>query len=170
MNKAVLIALVLVLAIFLLLSWKGGRITQAVPPNERPTYKTELDGLLSMGLKFAKQELATRGEFHPFGGTIDSSGKIALRAALAIGNQSVDLLSQAFQHQAQAGEIRASGIFSDVTAAYDHNKFKNAIEANLEHRDGEGMRIYLPYEKGSDGTFHFGDLQGVQDTKRIFAR
>lgn len=118
-------------------SWRDGATQQS---------QDDLDGLLNVTLPFARQMLAKRGEFYPFGAAVTVDGETRLLADApgqrehpASGDVRASLLD-AMRRERE--EFRAIAVCSDVRLPDS-----DAIRVDLEHREGHAMAVLLPYKK-----------------------
>ncbi|MEA2538457.1 MAG: hypothetical protein QOF11_2691 [Chloroflexota bacterium] len=121
--------------------------------SQRPPERDELDALLDPLLKFAQEMLRKKGEFFPFGGTINNEGQVGLSAAETgdgrpASQEVIELLVSGMQAQATAGQIRAAAICYDSRFTPEGGKKTDAIAVSLEHRDGDAALVMQPYSKG----------------------
>ena len=113
----------------------------------------DLDELLTSLLPFAREMLAKRGEFFPFGACMKSDGTIEMVAAQTDSDQPpsqqlIDLIAETLRAKASAGEIRAAGICYDVRIRPSGASAPmDAICASLDHSVAEAVDVFLPYEK-----------------------
>lgn len=106
--------------------------------------RSDLDRLLTTVLPFAEEMLARHGEFYPYGAAITSTGDEQLFAA-DVGddqepNPSAILTSLVSGMSAEAAELRAAAVVSDVTSARS-----DAIMVHLEHSDSMAITVLVPY-------------------------
>jgi len=73
------------------------------------------------------------------------------------------------RRQASAGEIRAAAICYDVRIRTASGSMADAIAVSLEHRDGEPVDVFVPYEKRRFGGPRFGELTANAGTRRVFS-
>ena len=106
----------------------------------------DLDGLLDAALPFAQDMLAEHGEFFPYAMSLSTDGEEAIVAGdPGTGERpaSTDVLSVLVSGlRAQRERLRALVILSDVRL-----DGADAIRAELEHREGQAMAIFLPYKR-----------------------
>jgi hypothetical protein len=107
----------------------------------------DLDALLELTLPFAQQQLAQHGEFFPFAAAVSADGSPRLLSAdpAAVGDRpaSMDVLNHLLGGLLeQAGDLRAAALVADVRVADS-----DAVRVELEHRDGQAIRVLLPYKK-----------------------
>ena len=119
----------------------------------------DLNALFNEALGFAEHMLLTHGEFHPFGVSMDSDGKIA-QVAGSLGTEHpsasdlADLLQSGFASSANIGSIRAAAVCLDVyTVPPGREQKQDAICARLAHVSGETIEIYVPYARDAHGCF-----------------
>jgi hypothetical protein len=141
---------------------------------ERPPERAELDLFLDPLLDFAQDMLRRRGEFYPFGATIDADGQMALTAA-DTGDERpesqdvIDLLAGGMRAQAETGAIRASAICYDIRYRPEGGEVTDAIAVSLEHRAGDRALVVQPYSKGRFTGWKFGQLVALQPPEpRVF--
>jgi hypothetical protein len=136
----------------------------------------DLDRLLNTMLPFAQQMLAKHGEFFPFGSSMTAEGEISINAAdtgdeQPPSQQLIDLLTKAYQKQAEARQLRAAGICYDARVVPPGETEKSdAVCACLEHQSGEAADVYVPYRKGCFGRIRYGKLFGAQRTPQFFVQ
>ena len=134
----------------------------------------DLDALLNFLLSFARQMVSKHGEFHPFGASMNDQGQISAFAAdtgseFPESTEVIELLEGSFRQLARKGEIRASGICLDVRiSAPEATKMVDAIQAKLEHKNGEAANVILPYRRGFLGRTKYGQISASQGTPQIF--
>jgi hypothetical protein len=120
-------------------SWRDTASVQA---------QEDLDRLLNVALGFARQQLATHGEFFPYAAAIDAEGQAEMVAAgphpdnehprsTAVIESCIAALASQRDH------IRASAMVSDVNLIDG----SDAIRVELEHAEGQALTILLPYAK-----------------------
>jgi hypothetical protein len=115
------------------------------------TPKVECEVLIKEVLAFAERMLRDHGEFHPFGGTIERDGAIALvggrtderfpRAADVI-----QVLTDGFRREAATGDIRAAALVVNVsTQPPNQSNRMDAIRIAFDHRDNYAVCVFFPY-------------------------
>ena len=138
--------------------------------------RADLDALLNALLPFAQEALSKHGEFYPFGASMNHAGEISASMAYdgdehPSSQDVIALLRDAFRHLVAGSEIRAAGICYDVRVAPPGSEKKtDAIQAELEHQDGEALDVFLPYRKGFLGRLKYGDLFAGKGELTIFDR
>jgi hypothetical protein len=129
-----------------------------------PVAHPNLDMLLDHLLNLAKTHLAARGAFFPFGAVVRGTDKLEMFAAYTgeehpAPQELIKLMIGGFHAEAKAGNIAASGLCVDVRTVPPGSTSKtDAICAWLEHRNGEAVDVYLPYQKNAKGDFEYGQL------------
>ena len=119
-------------------SWRATATEQA---------QDDLDRLLELTLPFAQQQLAQHGEFFPFAAAVSADGSPRLLSAdpAVVGQRpaSMDVLEHLLGGlRDQAGGLRAVALVADVRV-----EDSDAVRVELEHRDGQAIRVLLPYKK-----------------------
>jgi hypothetical protein len=90
--------------------------------------------------------------FFPFGAAVRTAGEVTAHATYD-GNETppseevIASLVQAFQGEARAGKIRATGICYDGRIMQDGKK-ADAVILSLEHVSGNASKTCVPYTKG----------------------
>jgi hypothetical protein len=134
----------------------------------------DYDALLNARLPFAQQMLAKHDAFFPFGGYIESGGKVGHTSGWTGDEQPtpqelIDLMVRGLRSQAGRGEIRASAVCVDVrTVPPGQTQKTDAILVSMEHSEGEPVDAYLPYRKTTEGQYEYGELFLVRGQPRIF--
>jgi hypothetical protein len=101
----------------------------------------DLDGLLNLTLRFAKQMLEKRGEFYPFGAAMSTGGESRLlgggprRDTTAA---ALPVLVDGLRHD--RADFRAVAICS-----YVRLPGSDAVRVYLEHKEGEAVHFVVPY-------------------------
>jgi hypothetical protein len=135
----------------------------------------DLDALLNVLLPFAQEMLAKRGEFLPFGASMSQDGEIAMAAASLSDPQTPEQLLRTLEDglrtRASASEIRAAGVCADVRIRHpDTDQVSDAIQARLEHAEGEAVDVLLPYRKKLFGRLTYGEPFAEPGSGTIFRR
>ncbi|MEO8033548.1 MAG: hypothetical protein ABI837_03900 [Acidobacteriota bacterium] len=121
----------------------------ALSPESTP----ELEHLLNALLEFARLMLDEQGEFFPFGAALKEDGLIHsvpvdLAKERPTTHEVLDTLIAAFKEHAQDDAVRAIGICTDAHILMpDGIRESDAISVQLEHRRGESLVVFLPYQK-----------------------
>jgi hypothetical protein len=140
----------------------------------RPPEREDLDAILDVLLRFAREQIHKRGELGPIGAVMATSGEVQLLAvdtgaAQRPSTEHIDFLRATMRRRAAAGEIKAAGIGFDATVA-GPDRGTDAIVVTLEHRAGECVNVTMPYERGSIGGATFGDLIAGPGERSIFVQ
>ncbi|HLY99183.1 MAG TPA: hypothetical protein VKT33_08985 [Candidatus Angelobacter sp.] len=135
----------------------------------------DLDELLNALVPFAQKMLQERGEFYPFGASMQSDGTISLVSANADGSEFpkstdlIELMEMCLQKEAKSGKIKASGICMDVRVIEPGKSDKtDAIRVDLEHKEGQVVSVFLPYEKGPAQKVTYGKIFASSAKQKIF--
>jgi hypothetical protein len=134
----------------------------------------DLNLLMNELLPFAKQMLATHGEFFPFGGYVDVRGRIT-HVGGSTGEEQppsqavIDVINGVLRERAERGEIRASGICVDVlTIPPGEAQKRDAVSVRLEHVNGESVIVFLPYRAAPAGGYEYGELFAIRGGHDVF--
>jgi len=109
----------------------------------------------------------------PFGAAVDSAGNRRTFAAEAppdatgevSGPELISILVDGLRKQ--RAELRAAGIAFDVRLPQEG---RDAITVDLEHREGQSMRVLLPYAKKRLGRgVEFFDLRAEASVPRVWS-
>jgi hypothetical protein len=136
--------------------------------------RADLNELLPVLFDFAQLMLSKEGEFLPFAASMTPDGKIQSVGGYTgdehpPSQELIDLLTMAFQRDAAAGKLRATGICMDVrTIAPGETQKTDAICARLEHSDGEAVEVFLPYRKTFLGKIKYGTIFATAGAPVIF--
>ncbi len=134
----------------------------------------EIDALLNLLLPLAKQMLANSGAFFPMAAGLGVDGMpTMIPVPPSDGDPVIDKvisgLMEASQAKAAAGQITAAALCLDAWVALpDSGDKSDAIELRLEHKDGDAVRIFLPYHLGDAGEPVYGELFAVAWSGGIF--
>jgi hypothetical protein len=115
--------------------------------------KNEAEFLLNETLPFAKKMLSKYGEFHPFGGYINSEGNVAHIGGIIEnepdypkGSDLNKVIFDSLREKALTGKCSAGIIILNVEIIHPESKLKtNAIQANVDHKDDYSAEIFYPY-------------------------
>jgi len=125
-----------------------------------------LDELLNFCVGFAKEMLAKRGEFHPFGASLRRDGQVSAAGGYA-GEKSTSqevyqTLHSGLSADFEKGDIVAAAIAADVTIPAEFSPaFSDGIRVHLEC-SGYSRYIYIPYRIQRQGMI--GRVLGRQST------
>jgi hypothetical protein len=138
--------------------------------------KKQLETLFNAVRPVAAEMLARQGEFHPFGASLDSGGKLGSVAAVSADDhpKSAQLLAQlkaSFRGAAGANKIVASALAYNIRVAPPGQTEKtDAIAIDLDHRDGVSLTMICPYQLGPDRQPVFGALLVQEGNHEIFRK
>jgi hypothetical protein len=123
---------------------------------------TYLDNLLNVLLPFAKQQLEKSNSFYPYAAQVENGQVIMVNVHLGEeypdSNLLIDQLDAIFSEAAESGKIQAAGICLDATISDVDRDKTDAIQIDLEHKNGESLRIYVPYVRKADWEIVYGEL------------
>jgi hypothetical protein len=122
----------------------------------------QLEEVLNALIPFAQSQLEAKGSFPPFAGGLDVEGEVEFLlpggAEEADSGDILGILRQGLQSGALEGTYRATGVCLDVTARRDETSEPiDAILVQLES-EGESLAAYVPYLRGEDGRYVFGEV------------
>jgi hypothetical protein len=130
-----------------------------------------MDALLNAALPFAKQQLTKRGEFFPYGVAMARDGQIGLVAGYTgterpPSTEVLDILYEGLRSKAE--ENRGAAVVADVRLRGEDT---DAIQVEVEHRDGIALKIFLPYRKKRfGGGLETGQMRAEGGERRIWPR
>jgi len=116
----------------------------------------DLQSLVDSLLPIAQSLLRNQGDFHPFGATMDSDGRIQWIAAdsgaeFPEAQTLIEMMTELIKKKACALEIRSAAICYDcLTVPPGDNVKTDVIGFNLERYSGESISIFVPYLKVDD--------------------
>lgn len=110
-----------------------------------PEAQADMDGLLEPALGFAQQQLEKRREFFPFAVVVDRTGEQRMVAAATEderpeSGEVIRLLTAGLIHD--RSELRAAAVVADVRLP---ELGTDAIRLTIEHAEGLGLEILVPY-------------------------
>ena len=148
-------------------SWRDDTSQQA---------QDELDDLLDVSLRAARQRLDDVGEFYPFAVTIAEVGRVGvLTPQVQTGPRAVADVAEVFELcwttlRGEADTARAGAVVTNVGGPDG-----DAIAVALEHREGPAIEVFLPYVaqgrtngKKPPQRHRFGELQAAPGQSRIW--
>jgi hypothetical protein len=119
----------------------------------------DLDGLVEPVWDFAEHELIARGQFFPFAFVVSEDGEQNMAAA-DFGDDKpdsvevIEVLTAGLRERRD--EVRATAVVADVQLP---DLGTDAIRLILEHREGAGLEILIPYRvQGMPRQVAFGEL------------
>lgn len=113
--------------------------------------KAEAEHLLSELFGFAEKMLTQYGEFHPFGGYLDMTGRLVHvglddeDAQKKAAKEELTLLKDALRSIAKRSGGRAFGYAVDVVVPSAGGEKKDAIQFFLEHKKGYCAEVFFVY-------------------------
>ena len=138
------------------------------------TPQTDCQALINAILPFAEKMLVEKGEFLPYGGALQSDGKIAIIGAQDFGaglqtSELVGLLKQALKKGAAFGQYNATALVQDaqVTAPSSGEKH-DVISIACDHRNNVSINILFPYQV-ENGIVTIGKSITQQTRNDVFA-
>jgi hypothetical protein len=146
----------------------------AAAPLDEAAQKKQLESLFNAVRPVAAEMVARKGEFHPFGASMDPDGKLGNVAALATDDhpKSAQLLAQlkaSFRSAAKSNKIVASALVYDIRVTPPGKQDKtDAIAIDLDHRDGVSLTMICPYRIDADHQLIFGELLVQPGNHEIF--
>ena len=164
--RAMLIMVTLVTGAALVCNAQGTK-TKKMP-------KEEVEELMNAVLPFAQKMLTEHGEFHPYGGAINSKREIVW-VAVHDGDEHppseriIDLLVDACRAEAKAGTYRATAIIFDVRVVPPGSDQKtDAIQIDLDHISELSLTVFLPYKIKHKGEVVYGEMFAQAGEKKVF--
>lgn len=126
--------------------------------------KATAEELMNSLIPFAVRILREYGEFLPFGGAMTSGGDIVHYGAKGAtdrprSSELISLLEEGFRAKIAENSVIAVALVLDVLIKPPGKSSKmDAIQIDIEHRDGYAVRVYRPYvlhdsEPSFDSTF-----------------
>lgn len=129
--------------------------------------QADMQAMLDAALPFAQEMVARRGEFFPYGYTMDHAGEIgALAVDTGDDHPPSQVVLDALVNSVRpaADRLRAVALVSDVLI--DGN---DAIRVEVEHRDGIALAVLQPYRKKRLGRgVEYGNLSALTGERRIW--
>jgi hypothetical protein len=130
-----------------------------------------MDALLNASLPFAKQQLAKHGEFFPYGVAMGRDGQIRMVAGYTgterpPSTEVLDILYEGLR--SKADEDRGAAVVADVRLRGEET---DAIQVEVEHREGLALKVFLPYRKKRfGGGLETGQMRAEAGERRIWSR
>ncbi len=127
-----------------------------------------MDALLNAALPFARQQLTTDGEFFPYGVAMTQDGQITMVAGYTGTEQppSTEVLQILYEGlRAQAEQNRGAAVVSDVRL---RGQGTDAIQVEVEHREGIALKVFLPSRVKRRGQLETGQMSGEAGERRIW--
>jgi hypothetical protein len=130
-----------------------------------------MDALLNAAIPFAQQQLAKHGEFFPYGVAMTRDGQTGMVAGYTGTERppSTEVLDIIYEGlRSKADENRAAAVVADVRLKGEE---ADAIQVEVEHRDGIALKIFLPYRKKRfGGGIETGEMRAEAGERRIWPR
>lgn len=121
------------------------------------TPKAEAERLMHELLGFAKEMLASYGEFHPFGGMLRADGQVVqvgadLGAEFPAGGDVIRTLVDSFRDPETRGNAVAVAVVANVTVKQPQNTDNvDAIRVSIDHRADYAVHVFFPYALEAGG-------------------
>lgn len=115
--------------------------------------KSDLETMLDLLIPFAQPMLAQHGEFYPFAGVMDIHGKTRVVTGIATESELMITLKK----NAEQGEYRAVALCKNVRVTTSSG-VTDAIQVVLEHKNGQHLHAFLPYQMAEDKIVTYGEL------------
>jgi hypothetical protein len=141
--------------------------------------QSDAESLLNHLVPNASESIEKEGEFPPFGAIVTGSGRlesIVLKDAPewvrdATPEEVFDRVLEVIRAWPREEGVRTAAVCTDVHVVNeDLGVDSDAIRVFFEREDGEAMNVFLPYERGEDGTLTRGDLFAVETPALIHPR
>lgn len=102
------------------------------------------------------------GSFAPFGAAIRYDGErthmnVDLTADTSTPNQHIQGLISAFRAEAASGALKLAGLIFDGQMARADGARAPALVVHIEHDSGEGVQVFVPYQRVSEGKIHLNE-------------
>ena len=132
-----------------------------------------MDALLDALVGFAKTMLVARSAFHPFAAEMTLDGRVEMvTAEIAAPSPQpgvvVEALDERLRAAAAEGGIRGAGLCVDVRLEPASGRASDAIRVDVEHRDAEPVRVFLPYAVEAPGRVVFGEILAEPGRASVF--
>ena len=132
----------------------------------------DLANIVDTLFSFAKRLHADGGDVLTTGAPMDTNGNIALSTC---GDPQIhpntpegrNMVVGALRMQAKSGSIRAAGLLLDVTLQPPGKPQSDGIRIIAEHKDGQAIDLYVPYQKDTSGKFEYGEMFGQPWKNRL---
>lgn len=150
--------------------------TSIAAPLDQKMQKQQLETLLKAVLPFGETMLTNHGEFFPYGGTMSIDEKITSVAGYT-GDEHpksvevIKLLKDGYRRDGAAGKILACALVYDVRITPPGQTEKtDAIQVDLDHRDGMSVTMFYPYRIGPDKQVAFSPPFAQKGNEEIFPK
>lgn len=135
----------------------------------------DIEALLQAGAAFARHMLSEHGTFFPFAKVLTDKGEVqAVSAYEGVEHPTAaevrEGLLNVMKAGAASGAYRAVAVFTDVKVQAPGADAKtDAVCAEVEHREGTCMSVFLPYTK-SGNDVEFGQMFAGKRDPSVFGR
>ena len=137
----------------------------------------ELNSLMTALSPLAEKMLLEFGEFLPYGGYLRANGEIVECGVDDGGKENsksqvlLEILSASFRKRAATDDVLAFGLCIDVKVTKPGGDEKiDAIQYILEHKDGESIDVFRPYNLDASGEVVLGSLFSVKAIRRFYPK
>ena len=150
--------------------------TLVAGPLDQKMQKQQLESLLKAAVPFGEQMLKNHGEFFPYGATMGIDEKITCVGGYTgderqKSDEVIKLLKDSYRREGAAGKIMACALVFDVRIIPPGQSEKtDAIQVNLDHRDGMSVTMFYPYRIGSDKQVTFSQPFAQKGNEEIFPK
>jgi len=116
--------------------------------------KADVAALLDNGLSAAERQLSEQGGVRPFALVMTRDGRVsrltpAARREMPAAAALLGELETVLRARAQADELEAAAIFTDVQITLPDGAESSALHAAWEHRNGSCANVFVPYTRES---------------------
>lgn len=136
---------------------------------------SETEQIMTTMIPLAKQMLEKHGAFAPYGGAMTPNGEVVPVVGYSgteppPSQEIIDALNAAFRAGADAGQYKATGLFSDVEVVPPGaTERTHAVAVALDHQDDYSIVIFFPY-KIVDGTVEFDVVYASPGESHMFKK
>lgn len=137
--------------------------------------KAEAEHLMSELFGFAEKMLIQYGEFHPFGGYLDVTGRMKHvgldyeHTKKKSGKEELTLLKNGLRSIAKRRGGRVFGYAVDVVLPSAEGEKKDAIQFFLEHKNGYCAEVFFVYTVNPDRGVEVNETFAQAGTRFFFA-
>ena len=140
------------------------------PIDDAAAAQADFSTLLNATVPFAQKMIRKHGAFSPFGASMDPNGGVNLLGA-GEGESAaamVELLRAAARQAAAAGTARAVAICFLARVTPPGGSETSAIQAQVEHANGQAANVYFPFRKRLLRGYEFDAGEGVPCAPSLF--
>lgn len=137
--------------------------------------RKELNDLFQKLLPLGQDRLRTHTDFLPFAAAMDREGNIKYIGPDTVDSypeppDTVHFLVTGLQKQAEREQIKASAIIAPVRLTLpDENEESDALQFDLEHREGTSINVMIPFEEIDEtGEVRTGEVLEMEVESKIF--